>query len=150
MPLYVSRRWLSKLIPENKSYKKTVFLTWEVFQVRAASFVSKEQRNPKSPINPVAIHPRGPGPPGGKAEQEPAPGLPPPSDAPTTSEATLTPSLSLRHKPSSTSKHGENIFGMIQFYKREFMFPIQLRLKVMQKTTGPLPSYLEFLLLSLH
>lgn len=30
------------------------------------------------------------------------------------------------------------------------MFPIQLRLKVMQKTTGPLPSYLEFLLLSLH
>lgn len=84
----------------------------------------------------MAIHLRGPGPAGGKAEQEPAPGLPPPSDAPATSEATLIPSLSLQHKPSSTSKHGENVFGMIQFYKREFMFPTQLRLKVMQKKHG--------------
>lgn len=98
----------------------------------------------------MAIHLRIPGPPGGKAEQEPEPGLPPPSNTLTTAKAMLIPSLSLWRKSSFKSKHGENVFGIIKFYKREFMFSIQLQLKVMQKNTGLLPSYLEFLILSLH
>lgn len=59
---------------------KNIFI-WKVFQLRDESFFSKEKRNPKRPIHPVAIYP------GGSAvsweeEQEPELRLPLSSRAP--------------------------------------------------------------------